>query len=249
MISNGFLQENFGSRSIRHRLSDDGNVQHKTKSPPRSKKNEDCGDDPNVGLVKDRKLLRSQTAQGNLTESPKPSSSSSLHSISKSQSSSNLKSDSSENSITISSKRTEAQNFDRIIRVQHQNFVDKLDTNKEPSESGDVKNSRKKDDKVVLEPNGGGVMKETLVKSEKSVHLNSGGPDVKEKTTDFNVNDNINNLSIDAGINNTLCHLLTHQTKNKGREGREGGKKGGSISPIHSPPIKILFVFPFFPIF
>lgn len=145
-----FFKDNIGPRNSRNRLSDDPDSRNRSKSPPPVKKSirheyndyDDEYEDSNQS-PKDRKLSRSQTAQGNLSESstskpvPIP--------VSKSQSSSNIKSEPPENSVSSAAKRTEY--FDRI-RVQHQNFVDKNSTNKEVSDSDELNdlNKNKKDD-------------------------------------------------------------------------------------------------------
>lgn len=186
------MQESLGSKSWRHRLSDEKDLRNKSKSPPRSKKanQSDLNDsmeeseDPN-GAPKDRKLSRSKTAQGNLTESTKLTS----HSLSKSQSSSNLKTELPESN-PAASKRTESQNLDRV-RVQHQNFNDKNDKNKESSDGSDVNSSRKKE--ITFEPNG--VIEEVL-KSDTSPSLEAGISN-NEKTV-F-PKEKINNLPVNTG--------------------------------------------------
>ncbi|KAK6618626.1 hypothetical protein RUM43_013017 [Polyplax serrata] len=191
-------EDNVNSINLRHRLSDDADVRTKSKSPPRVKKTSrndlsENNEDPEEAKIgaqeKDRKLSRSQTAQGNLTDSSKSTS----HSLAKSQSSSNLKTTEhpSESNLALT-KRTESQNFDRI-RVQHQNFIDKNDTNKELSEAVDVNNLRKKEPAV--EPNG---VIEEVMKSETSAVLEAGVPNAKEKNSAFR-KDKINNLTLNPG--------------------------------------------------
>lgn len=126
---------------------------------------------------KNRKLSRSQTAQGNLSES---STKSAPPPMSKSRSSSNLKSE--QQVEATPSKRTELQNFDRL-RVLHQNFVDKPSTNKEVSDSDEVNDTSQK--KEAVEPN---CVSDEIVNSE-------GGLDNR------NVNDRDNNCRIKDNVN------------------------------------------------
>ncbi|KAL0277347.1 UNVERIFIED_CONTAM: hypothetical protein PYX00_004675 [Menopon gallinae] len=164
-------------RASRNRVSENLDTRTKSKSPPPGKEEfeedefEEQGQSP-----KNRKLSRSQTAQGNLSESSAKSAPSPM---SKSRSSSNLKSEQAE---ATPSKRIESQNFDRL-RVLHQNFVDKPSTNKEVSDSDEVNDTSQK--KEAVEPN---CVSDEIVNSE-------GGLDNR------NANDRDNNCGVTDSVN------------------------------------------------